>query len=442
MNIGVIGTGYVGLVVGTCLAESGNQVICVDVDEEKIKTLNQGQMPIYEPGLKEIILRNKDDKRLTFSTQIKECVSKCQIIFITVGTPSAEGGQVDLKFVLDAAETISKRMDENKIIVIKSTVPCQTVKKVEEIFKKNTKHSFDIVANPEFLKEGVAVDDFMRPDRVVVGLRRDQLKSTFERLYSPFLRTGKPIFFMSPESAEMTKYAANGLLAVRISYMNEIANLCDQMNADVNDVRKGIGADSRIGYSFLFPGVGYGGSCFPKDVDALVHTAKSVNQPLQILDACAKVNRLQHHVLSKKIKNYFKSRGLKSLSGKKIALWGLSFKPQTDDLREAPSLTIIKDLLETGAEVSAFDPVAMIGAEKIFAKNGLKVTLAGTYYEAVKGAHALALVTEWNEFRRPDFLHLKELMQEPAIFDGRNIFDPQEMIDLGFYYEGIGRKVA
>lgn len=436
MKICVIGTGYVGLVVGTCFAESGIDVTGVDQDEGKIRLLKSGGIPIYEPGLSDVLARNVERGRLHFTTDLAAAVKASEIVFITVGTPSREGGQVDLKSVLAVAKQVAQTMDNRKLVVIKSTVPCGTGDAVEKVMRENTRQPFDVAVNPEFLKEGVAMEDFMKPNRVVIGLEREELKPIFQRLYEPFLRTGKPLFFMNRASAEMTKYAANGLLALKISFMNEIANLCDAFGADVDLVRKGLGSDERIGPSFLFPGVGYGGSCFPKDVDALVHTAREAKLGIKTLEASAEVNRRQQHVLADKIKAYFKN----DLKGRKIAVWGLSFKPRTDDMREAPAVAIIADLLAAGAVVAAFDPVAHENAAKTFKEKNLQVDLAASNYAAAQGAHALALVTEWNEFRRPDFMKLKETMAHAAIFDGRNIFDPQEVKELGFHYQGIGRR--
>jgi UDPglucose 6-dehydrogenase len=447
MNICVIGTGYVGLVAGTCLAESGNDVICVDIDEKKIERLNGGEVPIYEPGLEELIKRNREDGRLRFTTDLSMAVRESLICFIAVGTPPGEDGSADLNYVLDAARGIGRAMDGYRVIVDKSTVPVGTAEKVRDVVRKELQlrgvdHEFDVVSNPEFLKEGAAIDDFMKPDRVVIGADNGKAAEIMEELYSPFVRTGKPILIMDVKSAEMTKYAANAMLATKISFINEIANLCELVGADVASVRRGIGSDSRIGFEFLFPGVGYGGSCFPKDVQAIIRTASEFGYEIRILRAVEEVNKGQKSVLVDKILRHFqpavgsRQSANKPLEGKTIGVWGLSFKPRTDDMREAPSITIIDRLLEAGARVKAHDPEAMDEARKVF---GDRIEYMRDNYEVVRGADALAVVTEWNEFRRPNFERMKSLMKTPVIFDGRNIYEPKEMKEYGFTYYGIGR---
>jgi len=432
MNVTVVGAGYVGLVTGTCFAEMGNDVICVDVIEKKIEKLSRGRSPIYEPGLQELLQRNLHEERLKFSTDIAGAVRNSFIIFIAVGTPPLSNGAADLSHVFTVAEQIADAMDEYKIIVIKSTVPVGTADRVRELVKSKTAKKFDVVSNPEFLKEGAAIDDFMRPDRVVIGADNEAAAAVMRELYRPVVRTSRPILAMDNRSAELTKYAANAMLATRISFMNEIANLCDHMGANVNSVREGIGSDQRIGFSFLFPGVGYGGSCFPKDVKALASTAEEFGYKMSILEAVDKLNTAQKSVLIPRIKKHFDG----NLKGKVIALWGLAFKPRTDDMREAPSITIANELLAEGAKLKVHDPVALKEARKIFQKT---VTYCEQPYEALEGAHALVLVTEWSEFRNPDFERMKKLMAGNAIFDGRNIYDPQTMHDHGFVYCGIGQ---
>jgi len=431
MRISIFGTGYVGLVTGICLAESGNDVIGYDVDEEKINLLKKGTLPIYEHGLDELLERNLKEKRIKFTTNPKKAVEESHIIFIAVGTPSAEDGSANLTYVFDCVKTIKKYANEDKIIVLKSTVPVGTANKAKEIVK-DSKYKLYICSNPEFLKEGVAVDDFMKPDRVVIGADDNYVFEVMRELYSPFVRNERPIILMDNASAEMTKYAANALLALKISFMNEIALLCEKVGADVEMVRKGVGADQRINYAFLFPGVGFGGSCFPKDVRALVHLAKEHNFDLKLPKATLEVNDRQKKHLVEKIKAHFKN----DLKGKTFAIWGLSFKPNTDDMREAASITIINELLNAGAKVKAFDPKAMNEAKKIFDN---KITLCKDPYEALEGADALVLVTEWNEFRNPDFQKIKSKLKSPIIFDGRNVYNPDKMRSLGFTYYGIGR---
>jgi len=444
MKVSVIGTGYVGLVTGTCLAESGNQVVCMDIDERKIEMLNEGRVPIYEPGLEELIKRNTAHARLTFTTDMASAVRSAEIIFIAVGTPPGEDGSADLKYVLGAAREIGRFMNGYKVVVNKSTVPVGTGDKVRASVASRTKHKFDVVSNPEFLKEGAAIEDFMKPDRVVIGADSPKAMQFMNELYAPFVRTGKPILVMDIRSAEMTKYASNAMLATKISFINEMANICGSLGADIDSVRKGMGYDKRIGFEFLFPGVGYGGSCFPKDVKALVQTAREHRVDASVLKAVEAVNDEQKKVIFRKIAEHFRAKagkkrapGRKPLAGRTIAVWGLSFKPRTDDMREAPSLVIINNLLRAGAEVKAHDPVAMGEAYKIFKD---RIFLAADSYEALKGADALAVVTEWNEFRTPDFTRMKKLMRTPVIFDGRNIYNQDEVRKLGFTYYGMGRR--
>lgn len=432
MKLSVIGTGYVGLVVGTCFAESGNDVICVDVDEQKLKTLRKGESPIYEPGLTEFLKKNIAEKRLTFTSDLDAAVKKSEVIFLALPTPQAEDGSADLQHVLEVSKKIGRMMNGYKVIVNKSTVPVGTGDRVQEIIAAETKHPFDVVSNPEFLKEGAAVNDFMKPDRVVIGTGSPRALAVMQDLYAPFVRTGNPLIVMDIHSSELTKYASNSFLATKVSFMNEIANLCERVGADVDLVRKGMGTDERIGQQFLFAGIGYGGSCFPKDVSALLNTARTHEYDLQILDAVEAVNRRQKIVIVNKIKKHFGPK----LKGKVIALWGLAFKPNTDDMREAPALTVVDALVREGVTVRAFDPAAMDEAKK---RLGKSVKLCDTNYDAVKGADALVLLTEWNEFRRPDFERIKSLLREPVVFDGRNIYDPKVMREKGFTYYGIGR---
>ena len=441
MRISVIGTGYVGLVTGTCLAESGNDVICMDIDERKIGMLTEGKVPIYEPGLEELVKRNAAHGRLTFTTDMAAAVRRSDIIFIAVGTPPGEDGSADLKHVLGAARLIGKHLNGYKVVVNKSTVPVGTGDKVRAAVASQTKHRFDVVSNPEFLKEGAAIEDFMKPDRVVIGADSPRAVAAMNELYAPFVRTGKPILVMDIRSSEMTKYASNALLATKISFINELANICGSLGADIDSVRKGMGYDKRIGFEFLFPGVGYGGSCFPKDVKALVQTAKEHGVDARVLRSVEDVNERQKRVLfDAVVKHFAAKKGAKSgrpLAGRTIAVWGLSFKPQTDDMREAPSIVIINGLLKAGAAVKAHDPVAMDEAHKVFRD---RIFLAADGYEALKGADALALVTEWNEFRKPDLRRMKKLMRSPVVFDGRNILDHNEFRKAGFTYYGIGRR--
>jgi UDPglucose 6-dehydrogenase len=433
MKICVIGAGYVGLVAGTCFAETGNDVICVDVDKQKIKMLKKGIIPIYEPGLKEMLDSNTKKGRLSFTTDLEAAVKQSLINFIAVGTPPDEDGSSDLRHVLDVASSIGKAMNGYKAIVDKSTVPVGTADLVRETIRKETDHPFDVVSNPEFLKEGAAIDDFMRPDRVVIGVDDSRVEALMKDLYSPFVRTGHPIIVMDVRSAEMTKYAANAMLATKISFMNEMANLCEKVGANVTLVRQGIGSDNRIGHQFLFPGVGYGGSCFPKDIKALIYTAQDYGMELDILKSVEEVNERQKHRLVEKIKGHFGD----DLSDRCFGIWGLSFKPRTDDMREAPSIVIVNGLLEAGASLQAYDPQAMKEAQRIF---GDKITMVSDEYEAAKSTDALIIITEWNEFREPDFDLIRKTMKSPLIFDGRNIYDAKKMAAQGFGYFSLGRN--
>ena len=432
MKLCVVGTGYVGLVTGTCFANTGNHVIGVDIVEEKITRLKKGELPIYEPGLKEILIENMEKGRLQFTTDIDNAVKDSLIIFITVGTPSDVDGSADLKAVLRVSANIGKAMNGYKIIVDKSTVPVGTAVKVTEEIKKRTSEEFDVVSNPEFLKEGYAIEDFIKPDRVVIGADSERAEKVMRDLYAPFVRTGSPVIFMSVKAAEITKYTANAFLATKVTFMNEVANFCEKVGADVNEVRMGIGTDKRIGPRFLFPGVGYGGSCFPKDVRALIRTARTYGSPMQILEAVNEINARQKTILFDKAFEHFNG----SLKGLKFAIWGLAFKPRTDDMREAPSIDIINKLLEAGAIVNAHDPKAIDTARGTF---GDKVEFHDDQYQVLNGADALMLITEWNEFREPDFDMIKKLMKKPVIFDGRNIWSPNKMRELEFTYYCIGR---
>jgi UDPglucose 6-dehydrogenase len=431
MKIAVIGTGYVGLVVGACLAEGGNDVICVDNDKNKVDGLNRGEIPIYEPGLETLVSRNTSEERLRFTTDLDDAVRASLINFIAVGTPPGEDGSADLKHVVAVATAIGKAMNGYKIIVNKSTVPVGTARKVAEVISGQTEHPFDVVSNPEFLKEGAALEDFMKPDRVVIGTNDPRVAEIMKELYSPFLRTGKPVIVMDPESAELTKYAANAMLATRISFMNEVARICERVGANVNRVREGMGSDERIGFSFLFPGTGYGGSCFPKDVKALMKTSRDHGYDFRILDSVEVVNEEQKHILFDKIVAHYGP----DLSGKTIALWGLSFKPKTDDMREAPSIVLIEKLLAAGAKVRANDPEAIPNAKTIF---GGRIEYCTKNYDALKGADALAVVTEWGLYARPDFDVMRKALAQPVVFDGRNIYNPNKMRAMGFLYFGIG----
>jgi UDPglucose 6-dehydrogenase len=435
MKIAVVGTGYVGLVTGTCFAETGNDVICVDIDAAKVKKLSEGEITIYEPGLNKLFLRNLKEERLRFTTQLQEGVKDAEIIFLALPTPPGADGSADLKYILGVAEDLGKIITQYKVIVDKSTVPVGTAEKVQAAVAKNYKGEFDVISNPEFLREGVAVDDFMKPDRVVIGTSSDRAKKVMEELYNPFVRQGNPIIFMNERSAELTKYAANSFLAAKITFMNEIAQLCERLGADVDMVRRGVGSDERIGKRFLFPGIGYGGSCFPKDVQALVQSANEVAYDFKILKAVMEVNELQKLHLMPKVKKYFKS----NLKGKHFALWGLSFKPNTDDIREAPSLYMIDALLKEGATITVFDPEAMNNVRNLI---GDRIAYAENQYDALKNADALIIATEWNEFRTPNFLKMVTTLKNKVIFDGRNLFDIVAIKELGFYYESIGRAAA
>ncbi len=434
MKISVIGTGYVGLVTGTCFAETGNNVTCVDIDKNKVDKLSSGQITIYEPGLEKIFLRNQKEGRLHFTTSLENGIQDAEIVFLALPTPPGEDGSADLKYILGVADELGKILAGYKVIVDKSTVPVGTAGKVRAAIAKNAKVEFDVVSNPEFLREGVAVDDFMKPDRVVIGTSSERAKRLLNDLYAPFVRQGNPIIFMDERSAELTKYAANSFLATKITFMNEIARLCELLGADVDMVRKGIGSDERIGKRFLFPGIGYGGSCFPKDVQALVKSSAEVGYTFRILDAVMDVNEKQKIHLVPKIRQYFNN----DLQGKKIALWGLAFKPNTDDIREAPAIYIIRELLADGAKVTAFDPEAMANVKQLI---GDDIIFAENQYDALKDADALVIATEWSEFRTPDFDKISGLLKQKTIFDGRNLFDTAQMEDLGYYYVSIGRKI-
>lgn len=437
MNIAIVGTGYVGLVSGTCFAETGNNVICIDIDPKKIDTLKNGETPIYEPGLEALLKRNIKEGRLHFTTQLAEGIKEAQFIFLALPTPPGEDGAADLKYVLGVAEHLSELITEYKVIINKSTVPVGTAEKVAAILSQKLDPTlFDVVSNPEFLREGVAVDDFLKPDRVVVGTSSARARKLMEELYQPFVRQGNPIFFMDERSSEMTKYAANSYLAMRISFMNEMANLCEAAGANIDHVRIGMGSDSRIGKRFLFPGVGYGGSCFPKDVQALALTAKQLNYNFKLVETVMQVNDLQKSILGSKIKNYFDQ----DLNGKTIAIWGLAFKPETDDIREAPALSLIQELLAAGAKVKAFDPEAMANVKQTIGEHS--IYFAQNAYDAIEQADALAIVTEWSEFRNPNFKKIKSLLKSKAIFDGRNVFSLEKMKEEGFYYESIGRTTV
>ena len=433
MNIAVVGTGYVGLVVGACLAETGNQVVGADVDTAKVDGLQKNVLPIYEPGLDHLVSRNQSARRLTFTTDVASAIAGAEVVFIAVGTPPDEDGSADLRYVLGVAETIGRTMARETVVVTKSTVPVGTAAKVAEAVGKNARFPFHVVSNPEFLKEGAAVDDFMKPDRVVLGAETDHARSVMAELYAPFVRTGRPIIFMDLPSAEMTKYAANAMLATRISFMNDIAELCERVGANVDVVRKGIGSDERIGAAFLFPGPGYGGSCFPKDVKALVKTARDESTCLRILEAVEAVNQDQKHRMFEKLTAALGG----NVAGARVAVWGLAFKPNTDDMREAPSLALIEDLLAAGASVVAHDPIAMDEAAR---RLGSRIEFATSGYQAATGADALAVVTDWNEYRHPDFARIKQVLKQPIIVDGRNLYPLHRMTELGFKYYSIGRR--
>ena len=438
MKIVVVGTGYVGLVTGTCFAEVGIDVVCVDIDQKKIEGLKNGIMPIYEPGLEEMVVKNYETKRLTFSTNLSEAIKGADVAFIAVGTPPGEDGSADLKYVLGVAREIGENMNSYGVVVTKSTVPVGTAEKVDATIKealasRGVNIDYDVASNPEFLKEGAAIEDFLKPDRIVVGVSSEKAKDIMSRLYKPFTLNGHPVIFMDIPSAEMTKYAANAMLATKISFMNDVANLCEIVGADVNLVRKGIGSDPRIGTKFIYPGIGYGGSCFPKDVKALIKTAAQKGYNMRVLKAVEEVNEAQKEVMYNKVVAHFGN----DLSGKTFGFWGLSFKPKTDDMREAPSVVIIEHLLAAGAKVKAFDPVAMEEAKHMV---GNKIEYSTEQYDTLKGVDALILATEWPEFRFPNFEHMAEIMKDKVIFDGRNIYDSSELKEKGFAYYGIGVK--
>jgi len=435
MKVTVVGTGYVGLVVGTCFAETGHIVRCIDIDEDKVANLNKGKLPIYEPGLEELVQRNVEEERLTFTTDLEGAVADCLCVYLCVGTPRKETGEADLSFTLAAAEQVANAMTGYRVIVNKSTCPLGTAKQLEELIGDITSHPFDIVVNPEFLRQGAAVDDFMRPDHVVIGSDDVRVQEIMKELYAPFVRTGKPILVMDIRSAELVKYATNAMLATRISFMNELANICEAFGGDVTHIREGLAADSRFGTSYLFPGLGYGGSCLPKDVSALAHIAKDKGLKCDILDAVGTVNERQKDLFVERILDFYG----KDIGKKRIAIWGASFKPKTDDLRDGPALKLIDALIEKGSEIIVYDPVA---GPRVRDRYGDAVTIAEKNYEALKDADGLAVVTEWNEFRRPDYAKMADLMREKVIFDGRNIYTPEMMKELGFRYFSIGRQAV
>jgi UDPglucose 6-dehydrogenase len=435
VKIAVVGTGYVGLVTGTCLAETGNQVICVDINENKVKMMQDGKLPIYEPGLELLFTRNIHQGRLHFTSDLADAIKEAKIIFLALPTPPGGDGSADLSYVLGASKDIAKLITEYKVIVTKSTVPVGTADKITAVLNEHTNVEFAVVSNPEFLREGVAVEDFMKPDRIVIGTLDERARKLMGELYAPYVRQGNPVIYMDQRSSELTKYAANSFLATKISFMNEIANLCELVGADVDMVRRGIGADDRIGRRFLFSGIGYGGSCFPKDVQALAKSAKEINYDFKILNAVMDVNDIQRKILVEKVKKYYNG----DLKNKKFAIWGLAFKPETDDIREAPALYIIDELLKEGATVLAFDPEAM---PNVKAQIGDAITYTDNQYDALKDADALLILTEWSVFRTPDFDQLESLLKAKVIFDGRNLYDIQKMIDCGYYYNSIGRKVV
>ncbi len=434
MNICVIGTGYVGLVAGSCLAESGNDVTCADSDESKIAMLNEGQLPIYEPRLPEIVERNTRGGRLRFTTELEPAVAEAEVVFIAVGTPPGDDGRADLSAVFAVAETVGKNIKGYTVVVDKSTVPVGTAERVEAIIREQTDEPFDVVSNPEFMKEGAAVEDFMKPDRVIIGAKSEKAAKLMTELYEPYVRNENPILIMDPRSAEMTKYAANAMLATKVSFINEIANICERLGADINHVRRGMGFDQRIGFKFLFPGVGYGGSCFPKDVQALIRSGAEVDYTSRILNAVEQVNLDQKRSLVEKVISHFNGK-----FSDPLAIWGLSFKPATDDIREAPALTIIDGLLEAGAELRVYDPVALEAVREVY---GDKLMCCDTRYEPLGGCGGLVIVTEWNEFRGPDFGKMHQLMKRPVIFDGRNLYEPENMAERGFAYYSVGRQPA
>lgn len=432
MKIAVIGTGYVGLVTGTCFAETGNDVTCVDIDENKVQQMQNGNIPIYEPGLETLFERNIEQQRLKFTTELAEGVKGAKVIFLALPTPPGEDGAADLKYVLQVSKDLGPLLEDYTVIVDKSTVPVGTAKQVSDTVNVHTRAEFDVVSNPEFLREGHAVDDFMKPDRVVIGTTSQKARELMDTLYQPFIRQGNPIIFMDERSAEMTKYAANAFLATKITFMNEIANLCEHVGANVDAIRKGLGTDERIGKRFLFPGIGFGGSCFPKDVQALHRTSDEHDYDFQILNAVMNINEKQKTILIPKLQRFFDHQ----LAGKTVAIWGLAFKPDTDDIREAPALYIIEELLKLGVNVKAYDPEAM---DNVYQTFGNQITYGDGPYSILEGADALLLVTEWPVFRNPDFAHIRRLMRQPVIFDGRNIYNPESMEAQGFYYESIGR---
>jgi UDPglucose 6-dehydrogenase len=432
LKIAVIGTGYVGLVTSTCLAESGNDVVGIDKDAAKIAVLESGRLPIYEPGLLELVQRNRREGRLTFTTDLAAGIAPAQLIFIAVGTPQGANGAADLSNLWAVADALASAINCPKIVVIKSTVPVGTNRALAERLKANCAHALDVASNPEFLKEGAAVDDFFKPDRVVVGVRRPEVAEALQQLYAPFLRTERPFLVMSPESAEMTKYVANAMLATKISFINEMANLCERMEADINDVRRGIGHDARIGFAFLFPGAGYGGSCFPKDISALIHMSRSLDMPAYLMEAVDRVNEAQKLMLTRKVRAHFGS----ALRGKTLAIWGLAFKPRTDDVREAPALKLIETMLAEGVRLRVHDPEALNNVRQLY---GDRLTYCDRPYGCLEGADGLAIATEWQEFRHPDFDLMRRLLAEPVIFDGRNLYDPKVVRGHGFTYYSVGR---
>lgn len=435
MKVGVVGTGYVGLVVGACLAETGNDVVCADVDEAKIAALKQSKLPIYEPGLEPLVARNQREGRLRFTTDVSAAVRSSDVVFIAVGTPADEDGSADLQHVLAVAQTIGRHLERPEIVITKSTVPVGTAELVRAEIARHTTIPFHVCSNPEFLKEGAAVEDFMKPDRVVVGVDSEEAARVLEELYAPFVRTGNPLIFMDIRSAEMTKYAANAMLATRISFMNQIALLCEAVGADVSLVRKGIGTDRRIGSAFLFPGPGYGGSCFPKDVQALIRTGEDRGVPMAVLKAVQAANERQKRLLFDKLERHFEGQ----LAGREIAVWGLAFKAETDDVRESPALVLVDGLLAAGARVRVHDPAALEAARR---RLGPRVAYAARAFDALDGADALAIVTEWLEYRNPDFARMKQLLRRPLIVDGRNLYEPERLARLGFTYDSIGRRLA
>ncbi len=435
MRVAVVGSGYVGLVTGACFAETGNEVTCVDIDARKIERLTANDIPIYEPGLEDMVRRNQAEGRLTFTTDVGGAVERSRVVFIAVGTPPGEDGSADLQHVLSVAKTIGRHMNNHKVVVTKSTVPVGTAEKVRAAIASQTRLAFSVCSNPEFLKEGAAIDDFMKPDRIVIGVDTEEAREVMAELYGPFVRTGNPMLFMDIPSAEVTKYAANAMLATRISFMNQVAMFCERVGADVNDVRKGIGSDKRIGPAFLFPGPGYGGSCFPKDVKALIRTGRDVGLGFEILDAVESVNEKQKLVMLDKVRRAFPG----GLTGRTFGIWGLAFKAETDDMRESPAIPLIEGLLAAGARVQAHDPKAIETAHQVF---GDRIVYVADPYSAANGADALAIVTEWLVYRNPDFERLKTLLHQPLVIDGRNLYDPARMRAQGFAYHGIGRKEA